>query len=704
MTSTANGCTATDAAAVTLNDAVPDAKAGEDKTLTCSVATVTLSGSSATPGATFSWSGPGIVSGGNTLTPLVNETGSYTLTVTDPSNGCTSTDITEVVIIPDKEGPVFECPAPLTVSCASEVPDPVLPTATDNCGKVNVEWIGDEIKDQTCEDRFTIKRTYRATDVNGFTSDCIQIITVFDGMAPVLTIPADYNGFRGAGCKYDTNPAITGQATVSDNCDKSVEITYTDIFLVATECKKVIARTWKAIDNCGNIASGVQTLTYIDETDPVLVIPADYNGFRGAGCKYDTNPAITGQATVSDNCDKSVEITYTDVFLVATECKKVITRTWIAADMCGNSTTGIQTLTFIDDSEPELVIPANYDGIRGADCKYDTNPATTGQATAIDNCDKSVEVTYTDAFLVASECKKVIVRTWKAVDNCGNVATGIQTLTFVDDTKPVLVIPSDYNGFRGAGCKYDTNPATTGQATAIDNCDKSVEVTYTDAFLVASECKKVIARTWKAADNCGNVATGIQILTFIDDTDPVILFENNKTEYTIEGCDMQFRLPVPIAADNCDDDVILKAYVGTTEVDLKTYQFKDEGITTVTFTATDNCGNSSTATVNVNRKPCVVARNTTGELREPTDVMLKIYPNPFASVVKFEVTMLYDSHIRIDIFTHGGTYLGMILDENLNQGDVRTIEFDAIKYPHSAFLYRITTNSTMLNGTIIRAK
>jgi len=90
----------------------------------------------------------------------------------------------------------------------------------------------------------------------------------------------------------------------------------------------------------------------------------------------------------------------------------------------------------IDDSEPELVIPANYDGIRGADCKYDTNPATTGQATATDNCDISVEVTYTDAFLVASECKKVIVRTWKAVDNCGNVATGIQTLTYIDETKP----------------------------------------------------------------------------------------------------------------------------------------------------------------------------------------------------------------------------------------------------------------------------
>jgi len=83
------------------------------------------------------------------------------------------------------------------------------------------------------------------------------------------------------------------------------------------------------------------------------------------------------------------------------------------------------------------------------------------------------------------------------------VATGISDSYVIDETKPVLVIPSDYNGVRGAGCKYDTSPAITGQANATDNCDKSAEVTYTDAFLVASECKKVIARTWKAVDNCG---------------------------------------------------------------------------------------------------------------------------------------------------------------------------------------------------------
>ena len=43
-----------------------------------------------TSNPTYSWSGPGIVSGGNTLTPTVNASGTYTVTVNDGS--CTATD------------------------------------------------------------------------------------------------------------------------------------------------------------------------------------------------------------------------------------------------------------------------------------------------------------------------------------------------------------------------------------------------------------------------------------------------------------------------------------------------------------------------------------------------------------------------------------------------------------------------------------
>ncbi len=86
-----NGCTSTDNVLVTLDNALPNAEAGEAKVLTCTVTSVMLGGSSSTAGATYQWSGPGIVSGGTTLTPSVKMAGTYTLTVTAP-NGCTAND------------------------------------------------------------------------------------------------------------------------------------------------------------------------------------------------------------------------------------------------------------------------------------------------------------------------------------------------------------------------------------------------------------------------------------------------------------------------------------------------------------------------------------------------------------------------------------------------------------------------------------
>lgn len=96
VTDPANGCTSTDMAAVTINNTPPNANAGPDMGLTCAVTSVVLSGSSSTGGATFSWAGPGIVSGGTTASPTVNATGGYTVTVTNPANGCTSTDVVNV--------------------------------------------------------------------------------------------------------------------------------------------------------------------------------------------------------------------------------------------------------------------------------------------------------------------------------------------------------------------------------------------------------------------------------------------------------------------------------------------------------------------------------------------------------------------------------------------------------------------------------
>lgn len=94
------GCSADKTVKVTENKTPPDANAGADKSLDCLTGRVTLAGSSATSNADFLWttSDGHIVSGENTATAIVDKPGTYTLTVTDPVNGCTKSD--DVVVAP----------------------------------------------------------------------------------------------------------------------------------------------------------------------------------------------------------------------------------------------------------------------------------------------------------------------------------------------------------------------------------------------------------------------------------------------------------------------------------------------------------------------------------------------------------------------------------------------------------------------------
>ncbi len=109
-----------------------------------------------------------------------------TLTVTDV-HGATSTCVAIVSVI-DNISPVITCPANTTVSCAANVPavNTASVTTTDNCS-VNVTHVSDVISNRTCANRFTLTRTYRATDPSGNTVTCPQVITVFDNTIPQIT-------------------------------------------------------------------------------------------------------------------------------------------------------------------------------------------------------------------------------------------------------------------------------------------------------------------------------------------------------------------------------------------------------------------------------------------------------------------------------------------------------------------------------------
>lgn len=96
VTDTLNGCTSTASANVALDNVPPVASATSPGNLNCNTFEIQLNGTGSSQGANFNYAwtasnGGNIVSGENTQIPLVNTAGTYTLQVSNASNGCTQT-------------------------------------------------------------------------------------------------------------------------------------------------------------------------------------------------------------------------------------------------------------------------------------------------------------------------------------------------------------------------------------------------------------------------------------------------------------------------------------------------------------------------------------------------------------------------------------------------------------------------------------
>ncbi|MBK7939466.1 MAG: hypothetical protein IPJ82_21345 [Lewinellaceae bacterium] len=100
-----NGCTTTDQVIVSLDATLPFADAGGDAGIPCGGGNVPLQANAPIGGLfTYAWAttNGNIFSGANTINPIVTLPGTYTLVVTNTTNGCTAAD--EVIVFP---GPVI---------------------------------------------------------------------------------------------------------------------------------------------------------------------------------------------------------------------------------------------------------------------------------------------------------------------------------------------------------------------------------------------------------------------------------------------------------------------------------------------------------------------------------------------------------------------------------------------------------------------
>jgi hypothetical protein len=134
-TFTATGCQDSCSVNITQDIGSAGLSCGVGGTLTCSVSSLTLSATTGTDVAVV-WNGPGIVSGGNTLNPVINQPGDYKIIATKNSSGCKDSCV--VHIYQDIAGPGLSCGAGGTLTCGASS----MTLSATTGSNVSVVWSG----------------------------------------------------------------------------------------------------------------------------------------------------------------------------------------------------------------------------------------------------------------------------------------------------------------------------------------------------------------------------------------------------------------------------------------------------------------------------------------------------------------------------------------------------------------------------------
>lgn len=527
-------------------------------------------------------------------------TGSQVITfdVIDDCGRITSCDVELHVV--DTEAPVIIRPAMdemrpcgpgLETQFQAWLADVGTATAFDGCGGVTWSTLPEN---PVLNGLNPVEVTFVATDACSNSTQTTASFIPMDNEVPIITIPAqhitiecsdgdidaifqdwlDNHGFAEA---FDLCGAVTwsivGETPEIDyRCDGSAMPTYVDF--VAT-------------DEVGNQALTTGVFDVNDFTPPVFsFVPEDVT----LSCDASELNDAFGTPEAVDNCS-SVTLSFEDE-TVGGDCGFHLIRTWTARDDCGNESTASQTINVIDAQAPELFF--NHPDLVGLEdgdevtfnCD-DNFVFVASDVTAVDDCSAMVNISLFDFTLLQGNCGidgfyRKMVCTWTGADGCGNVTDLSITMIITDDEAPLFTSMLEDMTL---DCR-DTPPITP--PTVIDNCSEELTIEFSDLPFI-EDCQNgfEITRIWTATDECGNVATMTQIFTMEASPGPVFnLFAANVHI----ACGEIEDLEAPTCTTDCED------YELNHEDEMISDDCSENMTLLRTWTATDDCGMSSTAT------------------------------------------------------------------------------------------------------------
>jgi len=502
----------------------------------------------------------------------------------------------------DETPPVFgEYELELFLEC-SEL-DQIYVTATDDSqGEVTITY-SDASFSGGCTDN--IIRTYTATDPSGNAVTTTQILVVVDTTGPI---------FIGAGedmtisCT-DEIPSVP-EVIVIDECEQTEIEDFEFTSSTSTEtCTEIITWTWTAVDECLNEGSYTRTITIIDDTAPYFTEVPE-NTYINCSDDYPEAPMVMAE----DDCTE-VPVTLTEEIIEG------------GIEEGGEAYCTAQDISFFGQSfsmkliespalenyiTSDLIFTHHEDEGEGAYAEL------TGNVYAFENpnagfyihmefengsdwenwSNQDFPTAYKDDFenvddLYLDWTYFILNSTNSTLIGLGDYAGTELSLTH----NP----PNYYYGFQlGQGAaNFNLNYGFAGwfQATGTffdassddENIQNGISFDYAGDIYTELNCCPVesLVRTWTAEDECENTAQIQQVITKIDMMAPEFTF---VPEDLLLECSEEIPAVIAEATDNCGEPVV------TFLDDIIETECESEYTINRTFTATDNCGITSTAT------------------------------------------------------------------------------------------------------------
>jgi len=187
--------------------------------------------------------------------------------------------------------------------------------------------------------------TWTVTDTSGNISQATQVVTLVDTTLPEIFAPTD---IVAEATGLSSTIVELGEATAHDIMGIASVTEHPSRFFVLGET----TITWTATDTSGNSASATQTVTIVDTTSPSIIAPGS---ITMEATSSDSNIITLGNPVSSDLVDiPSISNNAPDLFPLG---ETIVT--WIATDTSGNSVSATQTVTIVDTTSPELIMPGD---------------------------------------------------------------------------------------------------------------------------------------------------------------------------------------------------------------------------------------------------------------------------------------------------------------------------------------------------------